>query len=199
MTLALPGLSDQLLLEECRQGNVKAFDVLFDRYSARLYHYALKYIRDEAVAEECMMDLMLWVWEKRDQLDVDIQFAPYIFRAMKNAVIKVMTRKHAIILPLDDHLAEYGTSVTYDADHRINSHDLNEIYHEKLDALSHQRKLVFKMSREDNLTHAEIAREMNLSLFTVKNHIKASLSHFRRHLKDYVDITTIILFFFLAI
>ncbi|WP_343303453.1 RNA polymerase sigma-70 factor [Chitinophaga niabensis] len=196
MALTLPELSDKLLLEKCREGNTKAFDVLFDRYSAKLYHYALKYIKDEAVAEESMMDLMLWVWEKRHQLDPDIQFAPYIFRAMKNAIIKVLTRKPFVTYSFDDLSPDLSTSMAYNADHRIQVNELSGIYLEKLDELSRQRKIVFKMSREDNLSHAEIAKEMNLSLSTVKNHIKASLSHFRHHLKDYVDITTVILLCF---
>ncbi|SEB21070.1 DUF4974 domain-containing protein [Pedobacter hartonius] len=32
--------------------NLKAFNTLFDRYFVKLYHYALKYVRDEHLAEE---------------------------------------------------------------------------------------------------------------------------------------------------
>ena len=192
MALTLPELSDDLLLEQCRKGNIKAYDVLFDRYSDKLYHYALKYVKEEVIAEEMMMDLMLWVWEKKHQLDPDIHFSAYIFRAMKNAIIKVMTRRSAVIIPLD-YIADNYASTTYNADNRVNCNELSEVYEEQLAELSQQRKKVFKLSRHENLSHAEIAREMNLSLFTVKNHIKASLSHFRRYLKDYVDITTMLL------
>ncbi|ASZ11277.1 RNA polymerase sigma-70 factor [Chitinophaga pendula] len=194
MGITLQELSDDMLLAACRQENVKAFDVLFDRYAARLYHYALKYIKDEAVAEETMMDLMCWVWEKRHQLNEDIRFAPYIFRAMKNAVIKVLTRKPYATLPLEEKFADEITTSAHAADQRLSDMELNEAYHEMLDGLSQQRRLVFELSRHNNLSHAEIAKETNLSLFTVKNHIKASLTHFRRHLKDHLDITTLILF-----
>ncbi|WP_282456206.1 sigma factor-like helix-turn-helix DNA-binding protein [Chitinophaga sedimenti] len=110
---------------------------------------------------------------------------------MKHAVIKVLTRKQQNIVPLDFANDPY----TEDADSRIRHNELHEVYHEKLNALSQQRQKVFKLSRHDNLSHAEIARELDLSLFTVKNHIKASLSYFRDELKD---ITTLLcLFFFL--
>ncbi len=190
MGLTLPELPDNSLLEECRKGNTKAFDVLFDRYSGKLYNYALKYIKDDALAEETMMDLMVWVWEKRHQLDPDIQFAPYIFRAMKNAVIKIMTRHSNRTVPLEFIEDQYTTEST--ADSRLHHSQLSNAYHEKLDELSKQRQKVFKMSRHEDLSHAEIAREMNLSRFTVKNHIKASLSYFRDQLKDYMDITTLL-------
>lgn len=192
MMQTLQELSDNMLLEECRQNNVKAYDVLFDRYSARLYHYALKYIREEAVAEETMMDVMVWIWEKRHQLDRDIRLAPYLFRAIKNAVIKVMTRKSPAILPLDETFDNPLSSSPYEADHLIHCHELRETYEEKLGELSRQRQLVFRLSRQENMSHAEIAKETNLSLFTVKNHIKASLSHFRQHLKDHMDTISIL-------
>lgn len=190
MGLNLPELSDISLLEECKKDNTRAFDVLFDRYSGKLYNYALKYIKNDALAEETMMDLMVWVWEKRHQLDPDIQFAPYIFRAMKNAVIKVMTRHSNRTVPLEFIEDQYTTGST--ADSRLHHNQLSNAYYEKLDELSTQRQKVFKMSRHEDLSHAEIARKMNLSRFTVKNHIKASLSYFRDHLKDYMDISTII-------
>jgi RNA polymerase sigma-70 factor (ECF subfamily) len=192
MRLTLPEQSDVYLLEECRKNNTRAYDVLFERYSGKLYHYALKYIRNEAQAEEAMMDLMFWLWDKRQQLDPDIQLAPYLFRAMKNAVIKVLTRHQSQTVPLD-HAPETGIE---DAGHRLHENELTEFYHEKLNGLSQQRQKVFILSRHDDLSHAEIAREMNLSLFTVKNHIKASLTYFRAELKDHMDITGIIILIF---
>lgn len=194
MSEALQDLSDYSLLEQCRLDNVKAFEVLFDRYSGRLYNYALNYLQDKPTAEELMMDLMLWVWEKRQQLDPDVQLAPYLFRAIKNAVIKAMSKRSFVMLPIEQSYDD-GTLITYSADSRINYDELTQAYLEKLDELSPQRRRVFKMSRHEDRSHAEIARELNLSLFTVKNHIKASLNHFRQYLKDYTDITILLLFY----
>ncbi|RFS21709.1 hypothetical protein DVR12_13680 [Chitinophaga silvatica] len=193
MRLSLPELSDVLLLEECRKDNTRAYDVLFDRYSGKLYNYALKYIRDEARAEEAMMDLMFWLWDKRHQLAPDVQLAPYLFRAMKHAIIKVLTRNQSQTVPLDFA----GDAAIEDAGNRLRETELTALYHEKLNALSLQRQKVFRLSRHNNMSHAEIAKEMNLSLFTVKNHIKASLTYFRSELKDYIDIVGVLTFLFL--
>ncbi|UYQ95648.1 RNA polymerase sigma-70 factor [Chitinophaga horti] len=192
MRSSLPEQSDVSLLNECRKGNTRAFDVLFDRYSGKLYHYGLKYMKNEALAEEAMMDLMFWLWDKREQLPVDVQLAPYLFRAMKHAIIKALTRHQTNTVPLDFASDPY----TEDADNRIRHNELQEAYHEKLNTLSSQRQKVFRMSRHNDLSHAEIARELDLSVFTVKNHIKASLAYLRDELKDYTDITTLALLIF---
>ncbi|WP_109699388.1 RNA polymerase sigma factor [Chitinophaga deserti] len=183
--------SDQVLLEACRNGNSRAFDVLFDRYSGKLYHYGLKYIEDEHQAEEAMLDVMLWLWQKCGQLPADVQLASYLFRAMKNAVVRIVTRQRRQTVPLA-LLGDSEPAGAFNADSRIRQRQLETAYLNELAQLSGQRQTAFRLSRQDELTHLEIARKMNLSPFTVKNHIKASLSHFRDQLKDYADISTVI-------
>lgn len=189
--MALKGLSDNNLLIECRSDNLKAFDILFERYSSKLYNYAFRYIKDEDLAEEAMMDLMFWVWEKRHSLNLDGDFQPYIFKAMKNATIRAMRKKplNNISIELFENDAMF---VALSADHHLRIKESEQEYFEKLNLLSPQRKRVFQLSREENLTHAEIASDLNISVFTVKNHIKASLSHFREHLNGVAEITTIV-------
>jgi RNA polymerase sigma factor (sigma-70 family) len=88
-------------LQECRKENLNAYNTLFDRYSSKLFNYPLKYVKDEQVAEEAMMDLMLWVWEKRHKIRLQGDFSPYIFRAMKNVTIKAIRKKAMVSEPFE--------------------------------------------------------------------------------------------------
>ena len=186
--MGLKRLSDNNLLDECKKDNLKAFDILFERYSTKLYNYAMRYINDESQAEEAMMDLMLWVWEKRHNLNLEGEFQSYIFRAMKNATIKAIRKKPLILEPIE--LFENDSRlISSSADYYLIEKEMELAYLEKLDMLSPQRKRVFQLSREENLSHAEIANNMDISVFTVKNHIKAALSHFREHLNGITEIT----------
>lgn len=179
-------LSDQQLLHECSLDNLKAFNTLFERYFAKLYQYALKYIREEHLAEEAMMDLMYWVWDKRHQLDIQGEFAPYIFRAAKNATLRAIRKK--ALETCEIHLIENDLSYAADeADTRILRTELQQQYHRELELLSPQRKVVFRMSREEQLSHAEIAEALDISIHTVKNHIKFSLNQLRKSFARYRD------------
>src|SRR5687768_741674 len=95
-------LSDHQLLESCRNGNDKAFDIIFQRYFKPLYSLSLKYVRNTEVAEELVMDLMMWVWERRA-----IDFCPdgnlkaYLFRAIRNSVISFFRKKTLATQPLE--------------------------------------------------------------------------------------------------
>jgi RNA polymerase sigma-70 factor (family 1) len=177
-------LSDKELLEYCANDDLKAFNVLFDRYSGKVYRYTLSYVRDECFAEEAMMDLMLWIWDKRHTLKIQGEVHSYIFRAAKNATIKAIRKKAIALSPIEaieNNLAYTSAS----ADEQINTRELEIKYNLHLDRLSPQRKKVFQMSRERDLSHAEIAADLDISINTVKNHIKSALSHFREQFEDY--------------
>lgn len=189
-------LSDKQLLEECTKDNINAFNILFDRYFGRLYNYALGYVHDEYFAEEAIMDLMMWVWDKRHTLQIEGEFKPYIFRAAKNATIKAIRNKAVSIAPIE-FIENNLSFVATPADHELDTRELEDEYLSVLNLLSPQRKTVFKMSREGDLTHAEIADNLNISVNTVKNHIKFSLNHFRKELNNHGDTALTIIIGFL--
>jgi RNA polymerase sigma-70 factor (family 1) len=178
--------SDEQLLEECSKDNLMAFNVLFDRYFGKLYRYALFYVKDECFAEEEIMDLMMWIWEKRHSLNVKGDFKPYIFRAAKNATIKAI-RKKAIAPSTIEAVENNILFTSKSADYELLFDELDVVYRKQLDLLSKQRKTVFCMSREQDLSHAEIAGNLNISIHTVKNHIKFSLNHFRKSFYNNTD------------
>ncbi|WP_293311796.1 RNA polymerase sigma factor [Pedobacter sp. UBA5917] len=186
-----PLLSDQQLLEECSRDNLKAFNVLFDRYFTKLYRYALGYVNDECFAEEAMMDLMMWIWEKRHSLNIQGEFKHYIFRAAKNATIKAIRKKAIQSAPIES-IENHISFTSHTADHAILTSELEQCYQNELDLLSPQRKIVFQLSREEELSHAEIADNLDISINTVKNHIKFSLNHFRKGFLRYKDAALII-------
>ena len=73
------------------------------------------------------------------------------------------------------------------AEERLKYIELEKLYNQKLTELSPQRQKVFRMSREENMTYPQIAKRLDLSVNTVENYMVASLSFFRKHLKEYTD------------
>jgi RNA polymerase sigma-70 factor (ECF subfamily) len=68
------------------------------------------------------------------------------------------------------------------ADLKIISVDTAAAVQEAVEALSPQRKMVFQLSREEGLTYEQIARRLQISTNTVRNHLTASLQFIRGHL-----------------
>lgn len=185
-------LSDHQLLEYCRNGNDKAFDIIFQRYFKPLHSLSLKYVRNTEIAEELVMDLMMWVWEKRA-----VDFCPdgnlkaYLFRAIRNSIISFFRKKTLATQPLE-LCHEETMEDSRQADHNQVYAEIDACFRQKLNELSPQRRKVYEMSREEEMTYPQIARKLNLSANTVKSHMSFSLNHLRKSMHEYLDVTTII-------
>src|ERR1700744_3531502 len=99
--MAFKDLPDLDLIKECRNGTARAFDVLFNRYFPKLYKYACYHVDDTQLAEELVMDLMIWLWNKRETLDIKGEFSAYLFKAMKNSVYNHFRRKELVVTSID--------------------------------------------------------------------------------------------------
>lgn len=189
-------LSDQQLLEYCRAGNDKAFDILFNRYFRPLYRLTLKYTSNAEIAEELVMDLMMWIWEKRNtHICPEGNFSAYLFKAMRNSIISFFRKKTLQTEPIE-LFHEETVADSKLADHDLHSKGLEDCFQRKLNELSPQRRIVYQMSREQEMTYPEIARKLNLSKNTVKSHMSFSLNHLKKHLDQYLESSITVLFFF---
>jgi len=179
-------VSDITLWQCCQQDDLQAYNELFERYAKVLYRQASAYVHSAMDAEELVMDLLLNLWQKRSTLKADAgnNVKAYLMRAMRNRIINHLQKSipdmGSIDLVTEDQLVD-----SRQADHRIISKDMETIYEEQINKLSPQRQKVFRLSREKNLSYAEIAEEMNLSINTVENYMVSALETLRENTREY--------------
>lgn len=186
---------DHLLIEQCRHGNEAAFNVLFRRYFNKLHQFALKFVKDRTVAESLVLDLMLHIWQKSELIDDRVDIAPYLFTAMKNRVFNHIRKKYRETVTLEEIPEKH--QLLNASDEALEASELASAYHHVLEQLSPQRKKVFEMSRNQAMSHKEIAAELQLSVNTVENHISASIRFLRQNLKNNTDIAFVLTCYFL--
>lgn len=186
-------LSDQLLLEECRLNNTRAYDQLFERYSGVLYNFSLSYVKDATVAEELVMDLMFNIWQKRHRLEINGELGAYLFRAMKNVMFNFIRKRQLSTVNLETLSVELPAENNR-ADADMEYKDLQRIYQLKINQLSPQRRKIFQLSREEEMTYLQIAEKMSLSVNTIKTQMWITLKYLRENMKEYIDITMLLLF-----
>lgn len=194
--MAFKDLPDNQLVRLFKEGQEKAFNELFSRYFNKLHQFSLKYVKDASIAEELVLDLLLRVWQHSDHIRTDGEIGPYLFTAMKNTLLNQLRKKTLSSVSLD-LTPETGLPVIA-ADEQLQTAELKAGYDLTLQQLSPQRKKVFQMSRDQEMSHKEIAAELNLSVNTVENHISASLKFLRGKLKKYTDVAfSLMMLFFL--
>lgn len=196
MSKKIKDLSDCILLEKFREGDASAYNILFKRYYDSLCRFALNKVKDSCIAEELTMDVMLGLWKKKGEINITDDLRPYLFRSIRNALYNHYRKNILSTVPLEQ-LTEEHHLIARRADYELEHQELERIYREKLNQLSPQRRKVYEMSREANMSYAEIAKEMDLSVNTVENYMVASLSFFRKELSEHADYTLVLPFIFL--
>src|SRR5690554_1600933 len=76
--------TDVLLFDAIKAGDEKAFKVLFLKYYAHLCRYASRFLKDDAVIEELVSDLLLHVWSDRKKITITHELKHYLLLAVKN-------------------------------------------------------------------------------------------------------------------
>lgn len=185
-------LSDQQLLDAFRSGNLKAYDLLFDRYFKRIYGFAFSLLKDSETARELAMDVMIRLWQKNGEIRLQQGLQAYLFKSVRNSIYNHL-RKSRILTHSLDAYPEYKEKAADAADAAYLYGELEGAFAEKLEGLSPQRRKIFEFSRIDDLTYVEIAEKMSLSVHTVRNQMSATLKYFREHLAEYHEVSVFLL------
>lgn len=145
------------------------FNKTFNNYKGRIYAYILAITKSEYVAEEITQEIFIKLWIARDQMSEIRNVDGYIFKMARNLSLNHL-RKVAYSEKLSQELIRNASNDGDSAETKLNMFDYNRIINQAVENLSPQRKLVFKLTKENELSYDEIAAQLNLSKNTVKNH-----------------------------
>lgn len=170
-------MKDKELWERCRWDDERAYGELFKRYAARMLAVAGNYVKDPMTAEELVMDCFFRLWDRRRQIDIEGDFADYLFGCVYHSVVGHLRKKVPVLVSLEQ--VENAPGADLATDGPLLSEELDRTYRAALEKLSPRRREVFVLSRHENLTYPEIARKMNLSVGAVENYMVAALDSLR--------------------
>lgn len=172
-----------LLIEELKNGSYEAFDALYMSYSPVVERFAYAILKNRQEVDDLSQNIFLKIWEIRSSLCDVRSFRSYLFAMVRNAVVDILSRRKVVLCP--DQLSE---RVLEDIDNptvleKIDARNLMMMINIAVSAMPEQRRKVFTMSREDNMTHKEIADALGISVKTVEYHISKALSTLREMTK----------------
>lgn len=177
----IPG--DIELVERLQKGDVEAFDLIYNKYSRKLYAFGLKYLRSTAETEELVQSVFLKIWENYKNLKKESSFKSYLFTIAYNDICKLFRKRNYLQKFVSDTLYE-NTQSSSETEDGIDYQFVLERVQQIVEKLPEKQKNIFLKSRQDGKSTKEIAEEVGLSPGTVDNYISESLKFIRSRLQN---------------
>jgi len=162
---------------------LEAFDLIYDRYSGKLFAFGLKYLRSTAEAEDLVQSVFLKLWENRKYLNPALSFKSYIFTITYNDICKLFRKKKYLQKFIAEELL-LDTESSLETEQDIEYQSLLIRVQQLVEKLPERQRIIFKKSREEGKTTKEIAKDLDLSSGTIDNYISAALRLLRKQLKS---------------
>ncbi|GAB3334692.1 sigma-70 family RNA polymerase sigma factor [Larkinella ripae] len=98
-----PVLSDELdLWQRFTNGNSLAFETLLVTYSRVLFAYGSKYSGDDEFVKDCIQDLFLDLWQKRETLNQTVVVKAYLLASLRRRIHRALEHRRWLSgTPLD--------------------------------------------------------------------------------------------------
>lgn len=170
------------LFESWKEGDEKSFEKIFNQLFPTLLKFAYRALKDDALAEELVMDVFFKIWNKKNVLTIQGNIEQYLYKCVKYAIIDHY-RKRVPKFQVFNNTDSFQPA----CDERIINIEIEQHYQYAISQLSPKRKEVYQLSRIEGMSYKEIASHTGLSVNTVENHISAALQFLRAYLTK-VDI-----------
>src|SRR5579862_8502546 len=174
--------SDCQLIDLLKHGKEAAMTEIYERYWNKLFVIAHNRLNDKSEAEEVVQDVLFSIWKRRAKLQIQYTLNTYLSVAVKYQVINRQSRLYQRI-----NNQELLNSVQYEAVDTTQlwfaEKELKEQLSLAVNKLPEKCRIVFKKSREDGKTNAQIAKELGVSEKTVEAHITRALNTLKSSLQ----------------
>ena len=148
--------------------DTQAYKQLFLLFYPSLVPFAVSIIRSKELAEEIVSDVFVKIWQKRHQLDKVDNLKFYLFTAVKNRCINVLSDPRQKS-PFDIETAVEFRSLSHDPEQKMISTEMMHKIRNAVNELPPRCQLIFKLVKEEGLKYKEVAELLQLSVKTVEN------------------------------
>ncbi len=176
--------NEQGLLSRIAEGDESAFRQLYDLHEPLVYGTALSYLKSPDWARDIVQDIFLKIWLKRIELRKMEKPEDFLFIMTRNEVLNALRRKFDTVT-LGDYYEDALPADLLLPDARLQLRQTHATIQQAVEQLPDQQKRVYILSREQGLSHEQIAEQLGIDKRTVSNHATRALNNIRIFLKNH--------------
>ena len=191
----LKDLSDERLIVDARNGNVRAFETLVKRYEQMVYGFSFKMCRNKEKADETLQDTFISVYKNLMQFNGNSKFSTWLYTIVTNNCL--MNRRKKKIdremmsldePPVEEGLHQQGIIPSWEdtpAEKMMNT-ELRSRLDTSIQKLPQDYRVVFVLRDIEGQSIEDTARFLKLSIPAVKSRLRRARIFLREQLNDYM-------------
>jgi RNA polymerase sigma factor (sigma-70 family) len=170
------------LLTAIRADDKDAFRFLYDRHWKALYIRACKSVNEDE-AKDMIQEVMVSFWKRRNQISIthEDDIGKYLFTALKYRIITFYTYTSSSI----KKSFLFDPAVPDSPEEILENKELGSLLDSTIESMPGRMQEIFRMSRDENISVADIAFKLNISEQTVKNQITLALKRLKATVVEY--------------
>lgn len=175
---------ERILVQRLIEGDEDAFCELYAAYKNRLIFFAMRFLKSREYAEDIFQDAFTVIWQGRRFINPDASFSSYLYTIVRNRILNQL-RDLENQTKLKEQILEQAVDYSNDTNNSILANDLRGLIARAMQQLTARQREIFEMSREQDMSHREIAEALGISVYTVQEHISTSLRVLRTYLEKH--------------
>ena len=164
---------DVEILQRLNKGDQKALAELYDSLWKPLFISAYNILKNKQLCEEIIQDVFIALWNNRIKLDIKISLQSYLYACVRYKVFSEFKKNKFKDVELFEELNQRFQYTTPET--KIMHKELVYQIEAIITTLPKRCQEVYRLSREKQLSHKEIAESLDISPKTVENHITYAL------------------------
>ncbi|MBI4364520.1 MAG: sigma-70 family RNA polymerase sigma factor [Candidatus Latescibacteria bacterium] len=188
---ALTTLGDEVLVRKAQEDDDRAFGELVSRYETKVYSLALKMVRNPEDAEDVLQDTFLRAYRGIKSFKGNSTFSTWIYRITANSALMRLRKKQLPTVSIEDadereapvSIADWSPGPV---DQLLNQ-ELQQVMDEAIEALPAEFRQVFVLRDIEEISNAEVAEILDLSVAAVKSRLHRARLKVRNRLAAYFN------------
>ncbi|WP_316798477.1 RNA polymerase sigma-70 factor [Pedobacter frigidisoli] len=186
-------LSDNDLLLRLKNGEHTAFTEIYNRFWEKMMNYAVKLTKSEDEAADIVQEIFVSIWNRKESLEVKGPLGAYLIKSVRNLSLKYI-EKNIHKENFMERLGYHFENTTAQTEDDISVKELQKNIDTAVSKLPGKMRQVYVLSRDEQLSHKEIAQKLGISELTVKKQINNALKLIAKSLKLNLSGAMLVLF-----
>ncbi len=185
MPLSVYRISEEELVKGCRRGDARAQQLLYERFSSKMYAVCCRYVANRADAEDVLVTAFTKIFERFNQYRGEGSLEGWIRRVVVNEALTFLRRNRSMFLETDLEEADHAPDYQQLAD-ELEAADLMRM----IGNLPPGYRMVFNLYAIEGYSHQEIARQLGISENTSKSQLSRARVYLQKMLSAYENVKT---------